>query len=271
MKRKRSSLAAALSSALFPYRQQHNHNVAPGAMDDHTSTQGEPITVGGDNHANTIQEPAATEPPRKRLKSTLDFITTVSDYFSVHSSEFVSDVDTLQPGDHIYTWRFVCAYKHHGIYAGNQEVYHFTGDSVLEARWQKTSLKEFLWTDGPLYKRVYADHLTEEVQDSALQQGEGDAAEGAGIENRDQQLLALPLRAVCNQQALQNAHTFVGAFQGEYDLLRFNCEHVATMCKTGAAHSTQVNKFVNSATRAVYHYVMGSSIAPVLLLFTYSS
>ncbi|KAI3944519.1 hypothetical protein MKW92_049848 [Papaver armeniacum] len=32
----------------------------------------------------------------------------------------------LKPGDHIYTWRVVYAYSHHGIYMGGDKVVHFT-------------------------------------------------------------------------------------------------------------------------------------------------
>ncbi|GMH00391.1 hypothetical protein Nepgr_002230 [Nepenthes gracilis] len=32
----------------------------------------------------------------------------------------------IQPGDHIYTWRAVFAYSHHGIFVGGSKVVHFT-------------------------------------------------------------------------------------------------------------------------------------------------
>jgi hypothetical protein len=32
----------------------------------------------------------------------------------------------VQPGDHIYSWRSAYTYAHHGIYAGNDKVIHFT-------------------------------------------------------------------------------------------------------------------------------------------------
>lgn len=34
--------------------------------------------------------------------------------------------DTLKPGDHIYSWRNAYLYSHHGIYAGEGKVIHFT-------------------------------------------------------------------------------------------------------------------------------------------------
>ncbi|KAI5076425.1 hypothetical protein GOP47_0008490 [Adiantum capillus-veneris] len=34
--------------------------------------------------------------------------------------------EDLQPGDHIYSWRFAYTYAHHGIYVGDDSVIHFT-------------------------------------------------------------------------------------------------------------------------------------------------
>ncbi|XP_042507534.1 protein LEAD-SENSITIVE 1-like isoform X1 [Macadamia integrifolia] len=36
------------------------------------------------------------------------------------------DRGSLNPGDHIYTWRKAFVYAHHGIYVGNDKVIHFT-------------------------------------------------------------------------------------------------------------------------------------------------
>ncbi|XP_042491264.1 protein LEAD-SENSITIVE 1-like [Macadamia integrifolia] len=36
------------------------------------------------------------------------------------------DRGSLNPGDHIYTWRNAFVYAHHGIYVGNDKVIHFT-------------------------------------------------------------------------------------------------------------------------------------------------
>ncbi|KAH7442052.1 hypothetical protein KP509_03G068300 [Ceratopteris richardii] len=34
--------------------------------------------------------------------------------------------EDLEPGDHIYSWRFAYSYAHHGIYVGDGSVIHFT-------------------------------------------------------------------------------------------------------------------------------------------------
>ncbi|PWZ13972.1 hypothetical protein Zm00014a_011170 [Zea mays] len=38
----------------------------------------------------------------------------------------------IRPGDHIYTWRAVYAYSHHGIYVGGSKVVHFTRKKETE-------------------------------------------------------------------------------------------------------------------------------------------
>lgn len=41
--------------------------------------------------------------------------------------------DEIKPGDHIYTWRAVYTYSHHGIYVGGSKVVHFTRKSDLSS------------------------------------------------------------------------------------------------------------------------------------------
>lgn len=39
----------------------------------------------------------------------------------------------IRPGDHVYTWRAVYAYSHHGIYVGGSKVVHFTRKKESES------------------------------------------------------------------------------------------------------------------------------------------
>ncbi|KAL6071628.1 Lecithin retinol acyltransferase [Balamuthia mandrillaris] len=115
------------------------------------------------------------QPKRRRLWDyAKKVISTIKE--EVRPSKTIED---LQVGDHIYVWR-MCTYKHHGVYIGNRQVIHFTGDSIERAR----------------------------------------------------------------VVLVENAQRLEGLFQGEYDLFCFNCEHVATWCKTGRLLSHQVNKYV---------------------------
>ncbi|KAL1218092.1 Protein LEAD-SENSITIVE 1 [Cardamine amara subsp. amara] len=47
--------------------------------------------------------------------------------------------DELKAGDHIYSWRNVYLYSHHGIYIGDEKVIHFIGGGG-----QKTGTRTFL-------------------------------------------------------------------------------------------------------------------------------
>ncbi|KAJ1686007.1 hypothetical protein LUZ63_017397 [Rhynchospora breviuscula] len=38
-------------------------------------------------------------------------------------------IEELKQADHIYTWRFIKVYSHHGIYVGDHKVIHFTGSA----------------------------------------------------------------------------------------------------------------------------------------------
>ncbi|KAH9320050.1 hypothetical protein KI387_021819, partial [Taxus chinensis] len=38
------------------------------------------------------------------------------------------DISEIKPGDHIYSWRKVYTYAHHGIYVGENQVIHFLAE-----------------------------------------------------------------------------------------------------------------------------------------------
>ncbi len=83
-----------------------------------------------------------------------------------------------------------------GIYRGKDRVVHFTGPTAEDALIVQTSLSEFLKGGRP--------RLCEYTEET------------------------LPPKL-----ASKNAKMLIGLLQGEYDLLSFNCEHVASWCKTG--------------------------------------
>ncbi|KAK1306443.1 hypothetical protein QJS10_CPA10g00631 [Acorus calamus] len=47
--------------------------------------------------------------------------------------------EEIKAGDHIYTWRVVFSYAHHGIYVGNNKVVHFTREPERDQK-RSTSL-----------------------------------------------------------------------------------------------------------------------------------
>ncbi|MGW1930367.1 lecithin retinol acyltransferase family protein [Streptomyces sp. NPDC001919] len=143
----------------------------------------------------------------------------------------------ITPGDHLLTTRRF-RYTHHGIYAGDLKVIHFqrgegdrpwpellslvriagihapmSGGSTsnrgkLKSSVRMTSIAEFTSGD-PLLVRVYTD------------------------------------TPVTLEESLQRAHLLLTSKHGtvearSYDLFTFNCEHLATWCRTGDRISNQV-------------------------------
>lgn len=109
----------------------------------------------------------------------------------------------LRPGDHLIVVRG--GYSHHGVYVGNRRVVHFTGE--------------------PLAKK--GAHIEEED----LRVFFGGCTSVGVVEHAD----ALP-----SDEILARARSCLGSGEGTYDLLINNCEHFATWCVTGHAHSSQV-------------------------------
>ena len=66
----------------------------------------------------------------------------------------------LNPGDHIYVKRRGLLYSHHGIYAGNGNVIHYTGaeKEKKDPSVTNTDIEEFL-KDGRLKRRDYKKRL----------------------------------------------------------------------------------------------------------------
>ncbi|MCU5424664.1 MULTISPECIES: lecithin retinol acyltransferase family protein [Bacillus cereus group] len=98
--------------------------------------------------------------------------------------------------------------EHYGIYDGDGWVYHFTGDSISNARIEFTTLKEFEKGGTAYIENVYnAKYDAEEI--------------------------------------ISRASSQVGSDFGGYNLLKNNCEHFVYWCVTGVKQSRQtlnVNK-----------------------------
>ncbi|GHU02149.1 hypothetical protein FACS1894147_03420 [Spirochaetia bacterium] len=112
-------------------------------------------------------------------------------------------------GDVIYAERN--AYRHYGIYAGNNKVIHFTprnGDFGVQAAVRETSLARF----------AKGNRIA--VSDFSHNSGQVYSPDGT----------------------VRRARSKIG--QGGYNLVFNNCEHFANWCKTGKRHSRQVENAV---------------------------
>lgn len=127
--------------------------------------------------------------------------------------------EDLKPGDHIYCYRMILLYSHHGIYIGKPdcEVIHFSGDtkgSKSSAALRKCTLSEFL--DGDELHLVSYDEpfLLKFLKKS----------ESSRCLKSDSPSTVI-VRA---ERLLHNPEMW-----GDYNVLLNNCEGFAFYCKTG--------------------------------------
>jgi cell wall-associated NlpC family hydrolase len=110
----------------------------------------------------------------------------------------------LNTGDHIYVRRLL--FSHHGIYAGNGNVIHYTGEEKQkkDPLVRETNMEDFL-KGGKLRRRNYKTHLS------------------------PSETLSLARKHLSNNG---------------YSITLNNCEHFATYCATGKKKSKQVRKAI---------------------------
>ncbi len=146
---------------------------------------------------------------------------TLSEDDSAHRVHFISHLKrrrNLKRGDHIYVYRVLHLYQHHGIFTGEEgegEVIHVSGQRFSKnlATVTSSSLSEFL-NGGLLHLVSYNDPRTN-----------------------------LKIRGTCHMSCSRPAEDVVSTAKeflnnpeswGTYNLVYRNCETFAYYCKTGA-------------------------------------
>eukprot|EP01084_Bolivina_argentea_P003589 6747_1 len=143
-------------------------------------------------------------------------------------------VSDLRAGDHIYCWRKWNIYSHHGIYIGNTEVIHFSGEIInaKDAKIIKTSLKQFL--KGDTLKRV--------------------------VYGVSKKYFKIARAGSCNELKPDHRNTIIkraksklGSCKGTYNLYAWNCETFCLWCTLGQRneHSNQATSGYIIATAAM--------------------
>ena len=137
--------------------------------------------------------------------------------------------DDLQPGDHIYAYRYGGAYSHHGIFAGEDdddgEVIHFSGEetsSKKSAAIRANTVKEFLYGSQ---LRLVAYEVS----------GVAKLLKRSGSV---QTFKSLPADEVVATAKFYLHKTLEWR---EYHMLFNNCENFAVYCKTGKDNSIPQN------------------------------
>ncbi len=121
----------------------------------------------------------------------------------------------MKRGDHIYV--YCVGYSHHGISLGDGRVVHFNYHP-----WQALNR-----------------HLTRDLKP---------AIQIATVEKFSQgRPIVVRKYAECDdvETVIERANSRLG--EAGYHLFENNCEHFAVWCKTGNAHSTQVDDFMDAA------------------------
>lgn len=151
--------------------------------------------------------------------------------------------ESLKPGDHIYSWRSVYIYAHHGIYVGNDTVIHFTrrGQEVGTG----TVLDVLLLSSGPVRAQACPTCTPPEEGHGVVSSCLNCFLSG-GVLYRfeyavNPALFLAKARGGTNTLAVSDADDVVvhrakflleNGF-GCYNVFKNNCEDFAIYCKTG--------------------------------------
>ena len=131
----------------------------------------------------------------------------------------------LKPGDHIYCYRCLSLYRHHGIYTGDPlcEVIHFTGGrdkTKSQAKVIQSTLQEFC--DGDQLCLVAYNHpfpmRLYKRSDSCHK-----------VQSESAKVVIKRATEILRGQKRWD----------DYNLIKNNCEHFAVYCKTGERYSSQ--------------------------------
>ncbi|MCK5861135.1 MAG: lecithin retinol acyltransferase family protein [Candidatus Hydrogenedentes bacterium] len=142
-----------------------------------------------------------------------------------------------EPGDIIGVNRGI--YQHYGIYAGDNQVIHYTADSSdidpENAEIQETTLEYFLRDETEFFILDYnaPTAFSRWHMETDNEGEEKEEEEGPALFSRE--------------EILQRARTRLG--EHKYNLLVNNCEHFVVWCKTGISQSRQVRQWVGLCHR----------------------
>ncbi|KAL5568142.1 hypothetical protein UlMin_024717 [Ulmus minor] len=167
--------------------------------------------------------------------------------------------DMLQPGDHIYAYRMVHIYSHHGIYVGNDRVIHYNGpdpekiQSVSGSNYTRCGKCGYLPTSKS--QGVVISCLDCFLNGHRLFRFEYEASSLQFLVQTSGSCSTRP----CDKPevVVQRATDLLNKGFGNYDLFKNNCESFAFYCKTGKAESYQAtvvdnfNRVMNTGSRGI--------------------
>ncbi|XVF42231.1 hypothetical protein PTKIN_Ptkin01aG0344000 [Pterospermum kingtungense] len=152
-----------------------------------------------------------------------------------------TDSCRLKPGDHIYAYRGLHAYSHHGIYVGEDRVIHFIPTEIVSNSNEKP----------PCPKCQYQHNVHRGLVRTCLHCFSKGAPLRLYQYETSSLVKLLKISGTCSTSKCLSPETVVHKANelrnnnsfGRYDVVDKNCEHFATFCKTGTATSEQVNDY----------------------------
>ncbi|KAL5568155.1 hypothetical protein UlMin_024730 [Ulmus minor] len=152
--------------------------------------------------------------------------------------------DKVQIGDHIYTYRMMHLYSHHGIYVGNDTVIHYTGADVVGKSESKSRCGKCGHQPSPNLEGLLKTCLNCFLDGHRLFRFEYEVSSTN---------LVIQHHRTCStrscdkpQVVVERAWELLNNGFGNYDLFENNCECFAFYCKTGKPMSLQAT-FAKSA------------------------
>ncbi|XP_058092907.1 protein LEAD-SENSITIVE 1-like [Magnolia sinica] len=149
------------------------------------------------------------------------------------------DGSELQPGDHIYSWRKLKTYAHHGIFVGEDKVIHFTSSKADSGYSSTATVSKNVSKKKPCTKCGYDGKagVIETCLDCFLKGGEL-YRYGYNISRRR---LMFTRFGTCTsvscgpvEDTLRRAYDYLkNGYITDYSFLEKNCEDFAVNCKTG--------------------------------------
>ncbi|KAL3728033.1 hypothetical protein ACJRO7_032735 [Eucalyptus globulus] len=160
------------------------------------------------------------------------------------------DPKDLKPGDHIYAYRLYGSYSHHGIYAEDGYVIHFTRTEGKEAILPRSRVEPETVPACPEcgYQKNTGGGVIKTCLDCFRRARKTLHSIHYFMYGAPQLGFLLKNSGTCNtlsctrspQEVVKAANELLKSDDfGEYDLTGNNCEHFATYCKTGVRASVQ--------------------------------
>ncbi|KDP20041.1 hypothetical protein JCGZ_05810 [Jatropha curcas] len=162
--------------------------------------------------------------------------------------------DELKPGDHVYSWRLVYVYAHHGIYVGDGKVIHFTRGAGQEIG-TGTVLDRIIFSSSPSHP---SDNPCPNCGDQSRLDGVISSCIDCFLAGGNLYLfeygvspaffLAKARGGTCTlaasdppEDVLHRAFLLLEKGFGVYHIFKNNCEDFAIYCKTGLLIFTSIS------------------------------